>query len=89
VSRSGSRRALTLDDRPERTLGAIPALVAIHRVVPARDRGDALDRQLGEVVHRRVRGDVAPVGERMDPRLLGREAEQGLEMVDVRVHAAV
>ena len=36
-----------------------------------------------------MRRDVAPVGERVDPRLLRRELEQRLEVVDVRVDAAV
>ena len=65
--------ALAVHDRAQRALGAIPALVAIHRVVAARDGRDPVDGQLGEVVHRRVRRDVAAVGERMDPGLLRRE----------------
>ena len=81
--------ALPVYDRAERTLGAIPALVAIHRVVAARHGGDAIDRQLGQVVHRRVRRDVPAVGEGMNPRLVRREPQQRLEVIDVRVHAAV
>ena len=81
--------ARSVDDRVERALRALPALVAVHRVVAAGDRGDAVGRELGEVVDGRVRRDVAPVGERVDPRLLRREAEQRFDVVDVRVHTAV
>ena len=45
--------------------------------------------QLGEVVDGGVRRDVAAVRERVDPGLLGREAQQRLQMLDVRVDAAV
>ena len=80
---------LRADDGVERALGAIPALVAVHRVVPPRDRRDPLLGQLGEVVDRGMRRDVAAVGERVDPRLLGRKPEQRAQVVDVRVHAPV
>ena len=36
-----------------------------------------------------MRGDVPPIGKRVDPRLLGREAKQRAQVVDVRVHPAV
>src|SRR5256885_16888652 len=39
---------VTVHDRAKRPLGAIPALVAIHRVVPARHGGDAVDGQRSE-----------------------------------------
>ena len=73
----------------ERFLCPIPTVVAIHRVVPAGDGRDAVDGQLGEVVDRGVRRDVAAVGERVDPRLLRRELHERLDVVDVRVDAAV
>ena len=59
-------------------VGAIPAPVAVHRVVAAGDRGDAVGGQLGEVAHRRVRRNVSAVGERVDPGLLRREGQQRL-----------
>ncbi len=77
------------DYRVERSLRAIPALVAIHRVVPAADGRDALGGQFREILDGGVRRNVPSVGERMDPRLLGREAKQRAQMVDVRVHPAV
>ena len=61
-------------ERVERALRPLPALVAVHRVVAADDGRDPVLRQRREVVDRRVRRDVAAVGERVDPRLLGREA---------------
>src|SRR5581483_395317 len=76
-------------DRGERTVGPVPALIPVHGVVAAGDRGDSVGGQLGEVAHRRVGRDVAAVRERMDPRLLGREPEQRAEMVDVGMDAAV
>ena len=42
-------------DRVERPLRALPALVAIHRVVAAADGGDALGGQLREILDARVR----------------------------------
>ena len=76
-------------DRVERALGPLPPLVAIHRVVAAGDGRDPLLRQVGEVVDGGVRRDVAAVGERVDPGLVGCEAEQCAEVVDVRVDASV
>ena len=81
--------ALALDDRVEGLLRPLPALVAVHRVVAAGDGRDPLGGQLGEVVLGRVRRDVAAVGEGVDPGPLGREPEQRLQVLDVRVHAAV
>src|SRR5207237_191378 len=49
----------------------------------------AVDRKLREIVNGRVRRDVAPVGECVDPGLLGCELEQRAHVVDVRMHAAV
>jgi len=66
-----------------------PALVAIHGVVAATDGGDAVCGQLGQVISGRVRRHVAPVGKRVDPGFLGREAEQRLQVIDMRVDAAV
>ncbi len=83
-----------LRDRGEREVGALPALVAVHRVVPARHGRDPVGRKLGEVVHGRGRRDVATVGERVDPGLLrlalaAGELEQRPQVVDVGVDAAV
>ena len=78
-----------MDDGLEGLVRSVPTLVAVHRVVAARDGGDPVGRQLGEVVDGRGRRDVAAVGERVDPRLLGSEAEQGFQVVDVRMDAAV
>src|SRR5688572_30007519 len=77
------------DDCGQGAVRALPALVAIHGVVPATHRGDALAGQLREVLDRRVRGDVPSVRERMDPRLLRRETKQRTQVVDVRVNPAV
>ena len=85
--------ALPLDDGRERAIRAIPALVAVHRVVTAADRRDPLGREPRQVVRGGVRRDVATVGERVDPRVpvhalpLG-EREQRTQMVDVRVDSA-
>src|SRR5205085_2561241 len=78
-----------VNDRVERALRPLPPLVAVHRVVAAADGRDPLDRQLGEVADGARRRDVAAVSEGVDPRLLGREAEQGLQVVEVRVDTAV
>ena len=78
-----------VDDRVERELRTLPALVAVHRVVATGNGRDAIDGQLGEVAHGRMRGDVASIRERVDPRLLRRECEQRLDVVHVRVHTAV
>ena len=76
-------------DRVERTLRALPALVAVHRVVATDDRRDPVAGQLGKIVDGRGRRNVAAVRERVDPRSLRRDPQQRQEMVDVRVHAAV
>ncbi len=88
----GRRYPLSVDDRVERLLRPLLALVAVHRVVPADDGRDPLGGQLGEVGHGRGRRDVAAVRERVDPRALRHptapcKLEQRLQMVDVRVHA--
>ncbi len=90
----GVVRALPVEDRIERKLCPLPPLVAVHRVVAARDGRDALGGKLREVLGCRVRRDVPPVGERVDPRAVRhafplRELEQRLDVLDVRVHAAV
>src|SRR5262249_51903586 len=79
----------TVDDRVERALRTLPALVTVHGVVPAGDGADAVGRQLGEVVDGRVRRHVATVRERVDPGLLRRELQQRLHVVEVGVDAAV
>ena len=81
--------AVALDDRVVGALGALPAAVAVHRVVAADDGRDPVGRELGEVLCGRVRRDVAAVGEGMNPGSLGGELEQCLEVVHVRVDAAV
>ena len=87
---------LSLQDRRERPVGPLPALVAVHPVVAAGDGGDAgaLGDQLRQVAARRGRRDVAPVGERVDEGALGHplapcQLEQRPQVVDVRVDAAV
>jgi hypothetical protein len=96
---NGLDRGLTpdrfsVDDGVVREFRAVPALVAVHRVVAAGDGGDLVGRQLGQVVDRRVRGDVPSIGEGMDERALlrplaVRQLEQRAQVVDVRVNAAV
>ncbi len=91
--RVGGVRAVADDDRVESELGPVPALVAVHRVVAARDGRDPVRGQRREVVDGRVRRDVAPVGERVDPRPVGhplplRQLEQRKDVGDVRVDAA-
>ena len=78
----------------ERAVGALPPLVAVHRVVAAADGGDSLGGQLGQVVNGTRRGDVAAVREGVDPRRSSipsrrGELEERPQVVDVRVHAAV
>ena len=63
--------ALAGDDRRERTVGALPALVAIHRVVAPDDGCDAVGGKGRDVVDGRVRRDVAPVGKRVHPGPVG------------------
>src|SRR5207247_5353225 len=67
LDRIGRLLALALDDRVEGALGPLPALVAIHGVVPAGNGRDPALRELGEIVDGRVRRDVSTVGERVDP----------------------
>ncbi len=86
--------AFSTHDRRERAVGALPAAVAIHRVVAAADRGDPSHGKLREIARRRRGRDVTPVGERMDPRALGHALDLGhreerTEVVDVGVNAAV
>ena len=76
-------------DCAEGALDSLPALVAIHRVVAADDRRQAVERKLCEVGGRARRRDVAAVGERVQPRLVRCEAEERAHVVDVRVDAAV
>ena len=80
--------ALALHDRVEGLLRPLPALVAVHRVVAAGDGRDPLGGQFGEVALGRVRRDVAAVGESMDPRRLGPEPQQRLQVLEVGVHTA-
>src|SRR3954454_21447064 len=89
ADRVGRVGALAQHDRIEGALRPLPAGVPVHRPVAAGDRRDPFGRQLGEVVHRRGRRDVAPVGERVDPGSLRRKPQQRLDVIDVRMHAAV
>jgi len=84
----------TGDDCVEGSLRPLPALVSVHGVVAARDGGDLLLRQLGEIVDGRVRRDVSAVGEGVDERALlhalpPRQLEERPQVVDVRMDAAV
>jgi hypothetical protein len=83
-------------DRREGTLCALPAAIAVHRVIAAHDGDDPrpFGDELGEVVGRRRRGDVAAVGEGMHVGALlhplpARELDQGAHVIDMRVNAAV
>ena len=65
--------ALTVDERVIGVLEAVPALVAVHRVVAAHDRCDLADADLPALFHglrHKVaaggRGRVAPVEEGVD-----------------------
>ena len=83
-----------VEDRGQRRVGSFPAVVAVHRVVPADDRRDPRGRQGREVGHRRVGRHVAAVGERVNPclldhRLASGELEQRAQVIDVRVDAAL
>ncbi len=69
--RIGEMRTLRHNDRIVGLLDALPALVAVHAVVAADHRGDPHRwRQCGdepsEIIARRLRRRIAPVGERMD-----------------------
>ena len=92
--------ANALGDRVVRLLHALPALVAIHRVVAAGDRRDAaqLERvdlvlQAVDILDARLRRGVAAVHEAVEADLAqavaARQLEQREHMVDVRMHAAV
>jgi hypothetical protein len=90
------RGSRAVHDRTQRAVGAVPALVAVHRVVaPADgDDGDARADELGDVAAGRVRRDVAPVREGVHEGALGHsfapgELDQRAEVIDVAVHAAV
>ncbi len=90
---------LALHQRLQRQLGAVPALVAVHRVIAAghashpAPRGLQRALQLGHIAGTGVRGGVAAVGERVHHHvgysLLPRELEQVLQVLHARVHAAV
>ena len=86
--------AFSETDRAERAVRPLVAAVAIHRVVPAADRGNPFGRKLGDVVRGRTRRDVTSIRERVDPRpvrhalVLG-QREQRAEVIHVRVHPAV
>ncbi len=100
----GNSRLVARPDRVERGVGVraepehqgvhrllrpLVAVVAIHGPVSARDRRDPVLRQGGEVFERCVRRDVTTVGEGVNPGVRGREREEGSEVVDVRMDAAL
>ena len=100
VDRRGVEVALPLHDRVIGAGDALPAVVAVHRVIPADHRRDAADAdpvhlgfQLREKIHARGRGHVAAVHEAVDvhllePRIL-RQPQQAVKVGVVAVHAAV
>ena len=67
---SGSTAALAhaVEDRRDGPIGALDAVVAVHRVVAADDGRDPAGGQRREIVDGRMRRDVAAVRERVDPR---------------------
>ena len=97
----GSRvLADALGDCVVRLLDALPALVAVHRVVTARDRRDAaqlegvdLVLQTVDIFNAGLRRGVAAVHEAVEADLAqavaARQFEQREHVVDVRMHAAV
>ena len=89
---------LGVDDRVVGELGPLPAAVAVHRVVAARDRPHAPRvpqpaLELRDVAGGRGGQRVAPVGERVHDQvrhpLLSGELDQRLDVRPARVHAAV
>ena len=81
-------------------LDALPAVVAVHRVIAAGNRGDAadLDRvdlrlQAVDIFDTGLRGRVAAVHEAVEAHLAqtvaARQLEQREHMVDMRVYAAI
>ena len=96
----GAGFGFAMNQRAVGQLDALPAIVAVHRVVAADERGDFADLQLAhfllELAHEvaaAVRRSVAAVHEAVDENfldllLLG-QFEQREEMRDVGVHAAV
>ena len=92
--------ALALDETVDGDLDALPAFVAVHRVVAADDGRDRaillLLEECGEVARvpgGRARRSVAPVAEEVDvdvwdALLLGR-LEESLQVVDVRVDTTI
>ena len=96
----GTRRpqALGVDDRVVGELAALPARVAIHRVVAAADRGDTSRLaqpalKLGQVLAAAVRQRVAAVGEGVEDdvghALLRGQLDRRLDVLPAGVHAAV
>ena len=88
--------ALAVDEQLDGLLGAVPALVAVHREVPSDDRADAADApalHAGEAAGPGGRRRVAPVGERVDHQILdgelAGELHERLEVLDRGVHAAL
>ncbi len=87
-----------MDDRIVGELGALPARVAVHRVVAAADRGDATRLaqpalELVQVALAAVRQRVAAVGEGVEDDVghafLRGELDRRLDVLPARVHAAV
>ena len=79
---------------------AFPAVVAVHGVVTSADARDAADAELAHFLFELAKKiyaafgrSVAPVHEAVDENILdfifARHLQQGEEMIDVRMHAAV
>ena len=89
---------LVADNGVECLVGAVPAFVAIHRIVAPADCADLAFAFDGEpfvaidALHARARWRVAPVGEHVDDRfdlVKVAQVDEFVEMVDVRVHATI
>ncbi len=89
-----------VDEQVVGSLEAVPALVAVHREVPADDRADTAGAGPGHpLLHTRqeagarVGRRVAPVGEGVHDQVghlqLRGEVDQRLEVLEARVHAPV
>jgi hypothetical protein len=89
LDRISDGHTLTPGDRTECLVNAIPPVIAIHRPVAPHDRCEPSFGKLRKVVHGRMRRDVATIGERMYPRLLGSELEERLDVIEVRVNATL
>ena len=93
---SGKRGAIGFDDRVVGFLDAVPALVAVHREIPAAHGRDFhRRRQRGEepldVLGRGLRRRIAAIGERMQAHRhagIGEDFGERRGVVLMRMHAA-